>query len=342
MPVSGWPLPRTCWPVSRLVGRIRLSLAVGSRPWLRSGPGPGPARPVLARSRLLSPVRAGAATLAGTGRHGARAGGRPLLGGLVSGNRPTRPGSRWPARRRPLGRRPRSARCLPGEVLSLVPLGLLTAGMPGTRIARIRIPAPRPGGRGAAGIRTRSRCVRIRSLLRVVKARRPRAARGRRALLARAGAGAGGSGAGTGWARPGAANARHRVLGTLPGPVGRSGIVRRLPARPGRVAGPGRHAALRPGSHRPGRHVRGAGPLAVSAARGALVAGINGVGVGFQVRVALVGVAVRVGGVASPAVRASVRPAALTIHPAPPGPSVRRSPPKSSVGRARLLDGIDG
>src|SRR5262249_42179866 len=55
--------------------------------------------------------------------------------------------------------------------------------------------------------------------------------------------------------------------------------------------------------------------------------GVNGVGVSFEVGIPLVGVPFRVGGTAGPAARASVRPAALTIHPAPPGHTVRRSPP---------------
>src|SRR6202034_1183747 len=74
--------------------------------------------------------------------------------------------------------------------------------------------------------------------------------------------------------------------------------------------------------------VSGAGAFTFPAARVALVARINGIGVGLQERVPLVGVPLRVGSVAGPAARASVRPAALTIHPAPPGHTVRRSPPQ--------------
>jgi hypothetical protein len=239
----------------------------------------------------------------------------------------------------------------PGGVRPLIPLRLLTARRHRPWIARPWIPRPRrlggltgPRGRTRTWTwtwtRTRTWCVHIWPL-RLVESRRPWPARGRRALLTRARARASRPGAGTCRAWPGTANARHRVFGTLPRSVGQTGIVRRLPARSRRVSGPRRHAALWPGSRRPGRHVRGAGPAAV-AARVPLVTGINGVGVGFQVRVPLVSVAVRVGSVAGPAVRASVRPAALTIHPAPPGPSVRHSPPKSSVGRARRRDGSDG
>jgi hypothetical protein len=222
--------------------------------------------------------------------------------------------------RRPVVRLPRSALCRSGEILSPVPLCLLIARVPLSRIARPRIPRPRWLG-GPAGARARTRTRRIRPRpLRLVEPRGPGTTRGRRALTW-PGSRAARPWAGARRAWPGTTNAGHRVLGTLPGPVGGSGVVHRLPGRAWRVSGPWRHAALRPGPRRSWRHVRGAGAVALPAARVALVIGVDGVGVCFQVGVPLVSVAVRVGGVAGPAVRASVRPAALTIHPAPPDPA---------------------
>ena len=338
LPVADCPLARLALPVSRLAGRPRLSLPVGILPWPRCLPGTRPASTVLARPRLLRGVLAGRAlTLAG--RRGSRlarsAGGRPLLGGLVSRWLPVWPGSRRPPGHRLLVRLSRPALCLPGEALSLISLCLPLAWVPLPRIPGLPwITGPlRPWAR-VTGLPRRtgawSWCVRVRlGALRVVEPRRARAARGRWALLARPRlARRTLPRAGARRARPGTANARHRVVGTLPGPVGRPRVVHCLPARTWRVTGPGRHAALRPGARRPRRHVRGAGPFMLPAARVAPVAGINGVGVSFQVGVPLVSVPVRVGSVAGPAVRASVRPAALTIHPAPPGHTVRRSPPQ--------------
>jgi hypothetical protein len=213
-----------------------------------------------------------------------------------------------------------SALCLPGVILSLVALSPVALSL----IPRIsRIPGPRiPGPRGLGGASggTLAWCVWWRLWSpRVVEPRGARGTRRSRALLAR------GSGARSRarLARPGTANARHRVVGTLPGPV----VLWCLPAGTRRVSGPGRHAAVGTGSLRPWRQVSGTRAIAVSAARVALVAGINGVSVGFQVRVAQVSVAVGVGGVTGMAVRASAGPAALTIHPVPPGHGVRCSPP---------------
>jgi hypothetical protein len=324
-------------PVSRLAGRPRLSLPVGILPWPRCLPGTRPASTVLARPRLRRVLSGRALTLAG--RHGSRlaryAGGRPLLGGLVSRWLPVRPGSRRPPGHWLLVRLSRPALCLPGEALSLIPLCLPLARVPLPRIPGLPwITRPLGPWARVTGLPRRIRawpwCVHVRSgALRVGEPRRARAARGRWAWLARARlARRTLPRAGSRRARPGTANARHRVVGTLPGPVGRPRVVHCLPARTRRVTGPGRRAPLRPGARRPWRYVRGAGPFMLPAARVAPVAGINGVSVSFQVGVPLVSVPLRVGSVAGPAVRASVRPAALTIHPAPPGHSVRRSPPQ--------------
>ena len=208
-----------------------------------------------------------------------------------------------------------------------------------TRLTSRTRAARRPGGLWSRPL-PRSRRIRVRSrTLGIVDTRGPRAAGRRLALLpgtrlargrlprARASR-----------ARPGSANARHRVLGTLPGPVGRRGVVDGLPAGTRRVARPGRVAALRPGARRSWRHVRGARSFALAAARIALVARVNRVGVRFEVGIPLVGVPLRVGSAAGPAARASVRPAALTIHPVPPGHTVRRSPPQIEC-RAVALPG---
>jgi len=356
-PVAECPLARLPLPVSRLSGRPRLSLPVGILPGPRCLPGTWPGSTVLARPRLLCRILAGR-TLTLAGRRGSRlarsAGGRPLLGGLISRWLPVWPGSRWPPGHRLLVRLSRPALCLPGEPLSLISLCLISLCLPLAWVPLPRIPGLpwiarplRPWAR-VTGLPRRIRawpwCVRVRlRALRVVEPRRARAARGHRALLARARLSRRPlPRAGAGRARPGTANARHRVVGTLPGPVGRPWVVHCLPARTWRVTGPGWHAALRPGARRPRRHVRGAGPFTLPAVRVAPVAGINGVGVSFQVGVPLVSVPVSVGSVAGPAARASVRPAALTIHPAPPGHTVRRSPPRSSVGRSRLPDRADG
>jgi hypothetical protein len=240
LPVAGCPLARLPLPVSRLAGRPRLSLPVGILPWPRCLPGSWPASTVLARPRLLHRVLAGRAlTLAG--RHGSRlaryAGGRPLLGGAVSRWLPVWPGSRWPPGHRLLVRLSRAALCLPGEALSLISLGL-----PLSRVSLPRIPGLpwitrplRPWTR-VTGLPRRTRawpgCVHVRpGALRVVEPRRARAARGRWALLARARLPRRTlPRAGTGRARPGTADARHRVAGTLPGPVGRPWVIHCLPA----------------------------------------------------------------------------------------------------------------
>ncbi|MDX6416256.1 MAG: hypothetical protein QOG28_876 [Trebonia sp.] len=330
LPVAGWPLPGLPLPVPGLAGRPRLSLPVATLPCLRSLPGTWPARTMLARTVLARPGRL-RRVLAGPALtllrwHGSRVAGSSR--GPVSRWRPAASRSRRPPGRRPVVRRALSALCLsreglgpPGEVLSLIP------GLPG-------IPGHlRP--RGAAG---RARAwpgrvsVRTRPL-RVVEPGRARPARWRRALLARTRLARGSlPRAGTGRSWPWAANTRHRVLGALPG---RSRVVHRLPARTWRVTRPGRRAALRPGARRPRGRVRGAGPVTFPAARVVPVAGVNGIGVSFEVRVPLVSVPFRVGSVAGPAVRASVRPAALTIHPAPPGHTVRRSPPQIECRAAR-------
>jgi hypothetical protein len=355
----------------------RLLLAVRVRPWPSSRPGIRPAGSVLARPRLLRRVRAGPA-LTRTGRRGSLVAGRacrPLRrGSLVSRWLPGRPCPRRPPRRGPLVRLSRPARglsleglsleglalevlsleALSLEVLLLIARCLLLARVPLSRVpARPRTPRPRrpPGltlgtgrsrpSRLTSRSRRRSWRVRVRPRTPGVREarRRPRAAGRRRTLLpgtrlargrlprARARR-----------ARPGTANPRHRVLGTLPGPVGRRGVVDSLPAGTRRVAGPRRVAALRPGARRPWRHVRGARSFALPAARVALVAGVDGVSVGFEVGIPLVGVPLRVGSTAGPAARASVRPAALTIHPAPPGHTVRRSPPQIEC-RAVTLPG---
>jgi hypothetical protein len=293
---------------------------------------------MLAGPRLLRRVLAWAALALATRYRSwlARyAGARPLLGRVISR-------CLLPARRRsrPPGRRlSRPALRLPGKALSLVSRCLPRTRVPRSRVSGLPCEAgpvrPRGPARGPSLTgrpRTLTRCVRERpGALRVVEPRGPRAAGWRLALLARtrlARARGRLPRAGTGRTRPGTANTRHRVLGTLPGPVGRPGIVHCLPAGTRRVTGPGRRAALRPGARRPWRHVRGTGPLALPAARVALVTRVDGIGVSFQVGVPLVSVPVRVGSVADPAARASVRPAALTIHPAPPGHTVRRSPPQ--------------
>ncbi|MGH3252596.1 MAG: hypothetical protein ACRDOI_41160, partial [Trebonia sp.] len=152
--VARRPLPGLPLPVSRLAGRPRLPLVVGTtpgpRPLFRTGPASTVlAGPVLAGPRLLRRVLAGAA-LALAGWHGARLArypaGRPLLGELVSRCLPVR--TRWPPGRRALIRLPRSARCLPREVLPRIPLFLLTARLPRPRSpGRPRVPrARRPAG----------------------------------------------------------------------------------------------------------------------------------------------------------------------------------------------------
>jgi hypothetical protein len=193
--------------------------------------------------------------------------------------RPLRTG--WEALRRPW-----TAGCLAAEVLPLVTRDLLVARMSLIPL----LPLPRV----------------------------TRAARRGRALLPRPRSRGTGTLARGTWPRT--AYARHRVFGTLPGPVRRCGVVCRLPASAPGIPRPRRRAtALRAGWRWPRGHVRGAGPVV----RETLVAGVNGVGISLKVGVPLVGVplvgvALRVGSVAGPAVRASVRPAALTTHPVPP------------------------
>jgi hypothetical protein len=225
LPVAGLPRPRLSLPVAGLAGRPRLSLTMGTLLWPWPLPGTGPARTVLAGPRLPRGVLACTA-LALAGWHSARLtwhpGGRPLLSGLVSRWLPAASRSRRPPGRRPV-LRSLPAVCLsgvglglPGEVLPLIP------GLPG-------IPGPlRP--RGVVGlVLAWPWRVRVRPwTLCVVETSRARAARWRRARLAGARLARGSlprAGAGGPW--PWAANARHRVLGTLPG---RSRVVHRLPA----------------------------------------------------------------------------------------------------------------
>ena len=304
--VAGWPrglLPVSLlalwWP--RLPGTLGACLT-----WNWSLPGTCPAWPVLASPRLLRRELSLAARTR-TGRYRPR----PLLNG------------------REALRGPWSAWCLAAEVLSLVSRTLLVRRMSLPLIPRLPLPRvarPRRGGAWAGGCgRSRSWRVGIRPrAVRVGGPRGPRAARRRGTLLPWPGARATRPRTRASGTRPRTAYARHRVVGTLPGPVSRRGVIRRLPASAASVAGPGRHAAaLRTAWRWTGWHVCGAGPVG----RETLVAGVNGVGVGLQVSIPLVGVALRIGSVAGPAVRASVRPAALTTHPVPP--SVRRSLPPS-------------
>lgn len=352
LPVSGWTRPGFPLRVPRLAAWPRLPLAVCRLPWLRRLSRPRglpcarPARAILAGPRLLSrvlagtaaltgsaalagtPAMSGATALAGRGRHGSRrrrrAAACPLLGGLVSRWLPVRSRPRWPAGRRRLLPLPRSARCLSW----VIPSGVIPSLIP--RVPRI--PCPRitrawiPRSRGLGGVSggTRALCVlwRLRSPW-VIEPRGARGARGSRALLARGRE----AGPRTRLTWPGTANARHRVAGTLPGPV----VLRCLPGGTWRIPGPGRHAALRAGPLRARRQVSGAGALTVPASRVALVTGVNGVGARFQVRVPLVSVAVGVGSATGTAMRAFARPAALTIHPVPPGHGVRCSPPTRRV-----------
>ena len=185
--------------------------------------------------------------LVGTGlgparRHGTRLSwypaGRPLLSG-VSRLLCVLPRSRRPPGRGPVVRSRSALRLpwvglgLPLEALFLVPVPLVPGHLrpPGA----VRRPLAGPG------------CVRVRPRpLRVVGPRGAGPARWRRARLARPRLARGSlPGAETGGAWSWTANTRHRVLGALPG---RSRVVHRLPARTWRVAGPGRHAPLRPGA----------------------------------------------------------------------------------------------
>lgn len=225
LPVAGWPLPRLSLPVTGLAGRPRLSLTMGTLLWPGPLPVTGPARTRLAGPRLRRGVLACTA-LALAGRHSARLtrhpGGRPLLRGLVSRWLPAASRSRRPPGRRPV-LRSLPAVCLsgvglglPGEVLPLIP------GFPW-------IPGHlRP--RGVVGlVLAWPWRVRVRPwTLRVVETTRARPARRRRARLPGARLARGSlprAGAGGSW--PWAADARHRVLGTLPR---RSRVVHRLPA----------------------------------------------------------------------------------------------------------------
>lgn len=211
LPVPGWPLPRFSPPVSGLSRRPRLSVTVGTLLWPRSLPGPWPARTGLAAPGRPAGVLAWTA-LALAGRHGARLAG-PFLGGLVSrllpaAFRPRRPPGRRAAlrRSRPALRRPGVGPGLPREVLSLVP-GLL------------RIHGPLRPRRGAVRTLAGSWCVRVRpGPLCVVGPRGARPARWCRTRLARTLLARGSlPRARAGGTCPRAADARHRVLGTLPG-----------------------------------------------------------------------------------------------------------------------------
>jgi hypothetical protein len=307
----------------------RLSLArCGRLPGPRCLPSGRPAGLVLARPRLLSRrlracrvgaghllarclrprligaprVRACHAALSGAGRHGSRRANRscrpcvcPLRCRRVSRWLPDGHGSRPRLR---LG-------CLPGMAKRLA--GVSLPGVP-----RVRWLGLGPRGAPRVTARRRSRHPRV------VGASRARPARRGGALRARG-------------RRPGAgclpgpwpAHAWYRVVGPLPRAAVRSGIVPGLPCRARRVPG-SRHAAFLARSGRSWRQVRGPRPRASHVI---LVARVDGVGTWFQVRVALVGVAIGIGSAAGTALRASARPAALTIHPQPPGDGVRGSPP---------------
>ena len=225
LPVACWPLPRLSLPVSGLAGRPRLSLTVGTLLWPGPLPGARPARTVLAWPWLPRGVLARTA-LALARRHGARLtrqpGGRPLLRGLVSGWLPAASCSRWPPGRRPV------LRSLPAVCLSWIGLGRPSEVLPlipGFTWIPWHLRPRGVVGRALAW----PRCVRVRPwALRVVETGRARTARWRRARLAWARLARGSlprAGAGGSW--PWAANARYRVLGTLPG---RSWVVDRLPA----------------------------------------------------------------------------------------------------------------
>ena len=211
LPVAGWSLLRFSPPVSGLSRRPRLFVTVGILLWPRSLAGTRPARAGLAwpgrPGGVLSRTALG---LTLGGRHGTRRTG-PLLSGLVSRLLPAASRSRWPPGRGAALRRSRPALCgpgvgpgLPGEVLSLIPRFLRISGRLRRRTSRTL---------------TWSRCVRVGPRpLRVVGPRRARPAWWCRARLARTLLARGSlPGAGAGRTCPRAANARHRVLWTLPG-----------------------------------------------------------------------------------------------------------------------------
>ena len=223
LPVSGRPVPGFARRVPRLTGlRPRLPLLTGLRPRLpRAGwclprsrrlTARWPARPVLASPRLLT--RRVRARRVGTGRlrtgrvwaSQARCSGvRPLRGRRVCRCLPGWPRLRWPRLRR-LGRLSRPALRPAGVSLSWV-TGVLRLGL--ARGGTARVPARR----------------RSRPPL-VVGAGWARAALWRGALRARGRR----PGPGACLSRPRAADPRRRVVGPLPRPVGRRGVVHGLPA----------------------------------------------------------------------------------------------------------------
>ena len=200
----------------------------------RSLPGPGPARPVLARSRLPSPVLARAARPWPGRRHGGPHRGRPLLGGLVSGSCPA--AAPLPvASRRP----PAPPRCGPVPAGQSCPGYPWACWRPGARDPDSPDPDTRaPARRARPATRRGPGAFGYGPSLRVVEA----AGRGPRGGAGRAGPGAAGRGGPAGGGdRLGAAGGGQRPA-SRPRDAARagrpSGIVRRLPARPGRVPGP--------------------------------------------------------------------------------------------------------
>jgi hypothetical protein len=132
----------------------------------------------------------------------------------------------------------------------------------------------------------------------------------------RAGAARARSRAATTWARSGTGGTGRRVFLTWPLAAEATGVASRLAGRPRWRARARRHATLRAGARRVGRHVRRAGAVA---SRVATVTGIDGVSACVEISVLGVAFRVQVRGVGAPATPAPARSAVPTIHPVPPG-----------------------